>query len=441
MTGLSHLLGRRQTVERPALPDLDRLRSSAGRVLARWPGVKILPEQDREQRLAELRDREREGRWAGLFVSDVTAGARVLYMPEFRDRRDLAGLRQFFPAEIMASTRRGFLGGMASVYVDTFEPDAPHSRELGQALGVAQARLGDRWKRVLRSFPSVFDAGRAHGDIARQMINMGNPWTDLRGIGLQPIGTGLMEATHMAFVAAMAPRLRERAGAERLLHWLKPDGVASARTHGAGAALEALLRPWVDHTPGEDLQSYLIQAIRDLYGHPRLGSQAVWSEVGETAKAVMLRWLTGASIRVFLDVVSEVESSHMWEPRRKFWLDLYERKWIKDAWAAFCPAGEWVARRREAPGATPAGRWFGSQMVGGSRADTSLLILELDRCVVVEGSHNYKVHVFRKGQQATPRLHQNRYDCEAIRFLPRVAAISHLPGWEDRVREAIRNCR
>lgn len=440
MTGISQLLGRRQTLERPVLPDLDRMRSSVSRVLARWPGVKVMPEQDREHRLAELRGREREGRWEGLFVSDLTACARVLYMPEFRERPDLAELRRFFPAEIRASTRHGFLGGMASIYVDTFEPDAPHSRELGQALGGAKERLGDRWQRTLGTVPDLFDPGRAHGDIAAVMLNMSNPWVDLRRVGLQPIGTGLMEAAHMAFVAAMAPRLRERAGAERLLSWLKPDGVASARTLGAGAALEALLRPWVDNSPGEDLQSYLMQSIRDLYGHPRLGSQAVWSEVGETAKAVMLRWLTGASIRVFLDVVSEVESSHMWEPRRKFWLELYERKWVKDAWAAFCPAGERVARRREARGATPAGQWFGSQMVGGSRADTSLLILELDRCIVVEGSHSYKVHVFRKGQQTTPRLHQNRYDCEAIRFLPHVAAIPHHSGWEYRVREAIRNC-
>lgn len=441
MTSISDLLGRRQTIERPVLPDLDRLRSSVGRVLARWPGVKVLPEQDREERLAELRDRERESRWAGFFVSDLTAGARVLYMPEFRDRRDFAELRRFFPAEIRASTRRGFLGGMASVYVDTFEPDAPHSRELGQALGLAHVRLGDRWQRPLETIPHLFDAGRAPQDIAAVMLNMQNPWADLKRIGLQPIGTGLMEAAHMAFVATLAPRLQERAAAERLLYWLKPDGVASARTVGAGAAVEALLRPWIDRAADEDLKAYLMQTIRDLYGHPRLGSQAVWSEVGEAAKSVLLRWLTGASIRVFLDVVSEVESSHMWEPRRRFWLDLYDHRWIKDAWAAFCPAGERVARRREVRGVTPAGQWFGSQMAGGSRSDTSLLILELDRCVVVEGSHNYKVHVFRKGQQSTPRLHQSRYDCEAIRYLPHVAAIPHLSGWEYRVRDAIRDCQ
>ncbi len=417
MTGLDDVLSRSTSVGYPVLPDLDRLRSSVARVFARWPGVKLLPEQDREQRLVDFRNREREGRWDDLFVSDATAAARILYMPEFRDRPDLAALRSFFPAEIRASTRRGFLGGMTSIYLDTFAPNAAHSRELGQALSTVRGRLGERWQRLLGGLPALFDASRAHEDVAAQMLNMGDPWVDLKRIGLQPIGSGFMDAAHLAFIRGLAPTLGERASVERLFRWLRPEGQTSPRTSGAGAALEAALRPWIDRTPADDIQTYLMHTIRDMYGHPRLAAQAVWSEVEEPEKAVMLRWLTGASIRVFLDVVSEVESSHMWAPRRAFWLDLYERKWIKDAWAAFCPAGERVARRKELREADRGDRWFGRQVAGGPRSDTSLLILELDRCLIVEGSHSYKVHVFRKNDPGIPRLHQFRYDCEAIRFL------------------------
>lgn len=438
MTGLGDALGRSHTLERPALPDLDRLRSSVSGVLARWPGVALPPEQDRERQICEFRDREREGQWTGLFVSDVTAAARVLYTPAYRDRSDLARLRRFFPAEIEVSTRRAFLGGMASVYIDTYEPGATHSIELGRALGAARHRLGDRWKGLLRWIPNLFDPGRAHYDLAAQMINMGDPWRELKRIGLQPIGSGLMDAAHLAYVAALAPRLDERSQFERLVKWLKPEAPKSPRVSGAGAAIDAALAPWINRAPDQDHLTHLMTTIRDLYGHPRLGNQAVWSEVGEAAKAVLSRWLTGASIRVFLDVVSEVESSPMWKPRRKFWLDLYERKWIKDAWAAFCADGEQVARRHEARGVITAERWHGRQTAGGARRDTSLLILELERCIVVEGSHSYKVHVFGKNHPKAPRLYQDRYDCEAIRLLPHVAAIPHHHGWEDRVRDAVR---
>ncbi|TPE47162.1 EH signature domain-containing protein [Amaricoccus solimangrovi] len=440
MISLNNVIGRSPAIHHPALPDLGRLRSSVNRVLARWAGVKLPSEQDREACVVELRDREAAGRWEGFSVSDLTTAARALYTPDLRDRPDFARLRKFFPAEIRASTRSSLLNGMASVYVDTYARGASHSRELGEALAEAQARLGDRWRRVLPWIPTLFDASRAHQDIAALMINMSDPWSELKRIGLQPLGTGLMDAAHLSFVAAIAPQLHERPQVERLFRWLKPDGQASARTAGAGAAIDALLRPWSDRMPDEDLRAYLMHTIRDFYGHPRLGPQAVWGEVGEPARSVMLRWLTGVSIRAFLDVVSESEPSHMWEPRRRFWLELYERKWIKDAWAAFCPAGELVARRRAVREAVPSGQWFGSQVAGGSRSDTSLLILELDRCVIVEGSHSYKVHVFKKDNPKTPRLHQSRYDCEAIRYLPHVEAISHHSGWEYRVREAIRNC-
>lgn len=439
MTGLADLLGRRTIVEVPVLPGLDRFRSSVNRILNRWPGVETVAEQDRERRLADLRDRERAGRWAGLFVSDLTAAAGALYLPEFRDRLDLARLRRFYPAEIAASTRGAFLGGMASVYLDTYEPGAAHSRELGRALDAARDRLGERWQRPLRWFPTLFDPERAHADVAAQMVNMADPWQELKRIGLQPTGSGLMEAAHYAYVAALAPQLHERAVAERLVRWLKPEGRA-VRQAGGGAALDALLTPWLQRAPDEALKEYLTETIRDLYGHPRLGPQAVWSETSEPAKAVMLRWLTGVSIRVFLDVISEVEESHMFEPRRRFWLEIYELKWIKDAWVAFCADGERVARTRDVGRAVPTGRWFGSQVSGGSRAGTSLLILETENCIVVEGSHTYKVHVFQKNHPQAPRLHQERYSCEAIRHLPHVVAIAHLGDWQRRVRHAILNC-
>ena len=63
-----------------------------------------------------------------------------------------------------------------------------------------------------------------------------------------------------------------------------------------------------------------------------------------------MRWLTGQNIRFFLDVVSHVETSHMWAPRRKFWLGLYEQRRIDAAWVAFSrKAAEFAAARLSEP--------------------------------------------------------------------------------------------
>ncbi|MBV8112641.1 MAG: hypothetical protein JO012_23075, partial [Hyphomicrobiales bacterium] len=55
------------------------------------------------------------------------------------------------------------------------------------------------------------------------------------------------------------------------------------------------------------------------------------------------------------------------------------------------------------------------QVSGGSRSNTSLLILRIGGKIVVEGSHGYKVHVFDERNPAAPKLFQSHYDCERIR--------------------------
>jgi hypothetical protein len=150
---------------------------------------------------------------------------------------------------------------------------------------------------------------------------------------------------------------------------------------------------------------------------------------------VILRWLTGENIRFFLDVVSEVEDSHMWVPRRKFWLGLHERGRIDAAWVAFSDSAAKEAKRRGAGGKGTLR--FGVQTAGYGRANTSLLILKIGRKIVVEGSHSYKVHIFDESNQRAPTLYQWRYDCEAVRVIPGSNVKSHNGDWQSWVLEHI----
>ena len=80
---------------------------------------------------------------------------------------------------------------------------------------------------------------------------------------------------------------------------------------------------------------------------------------------------------------------------------------------------------------------FGIQTALGNRDKTSLLILQIGKCIVIEGSHSYKVHIFRSANKYSPELYQLKYNCEQIRMLPNSVAIPHLSGWQDKVREQI----
>jgi hypothetical protein len=263
----------------------------------------------------------------------------------------------------------------------------------------------------------------------------------LKAIGLSsPHAPGMLDFTHLAFVKKMAPFLDRRPSAEKLIGWLRPEG-HSAREAGAAEAIDALLAPWHSGSPPDPFRDYLLQSLRSLYGDPRIVKGSVWDRVEPRSRTTIMRWLTGENIRFFLDVVSRVEDSHMWEPRRKFWLGLHEQKKIDEAWVAFSPKGASTAREMLRSLDRTKGRAFGTQVAGGSRSDTSLLILKIGGCVVVEGSHNYRVHVFSLNSRGCPMLFESQYDCELIRKNPDRKPIQHVGNWQSRVLEQIEYLR
>ncbi len=235
---------------------------------------------------------------------------------------------------------------MASVYLESFEPGAPHTRDLAQALSEVRDRLGARWRNLLAAIPEVFRPDAAAEAVARAMMAMPSPWAGLKALGLRsPHAPGLMDFAHLAYVARLEPSLATRDGLERLFAWLKPEGQATARLSGASEAIEAVLGHWMTGDPPETDLSFITQSLVGFYGDPRVQQGGAWAGVAPDRLAVIMRWLTGENIRFFMDVVSAVETSHMWEPRRRFWLKLHAQRRIDAAWVAFSPSGTEYADR------------------------------------------------------------------------------------------------
>ncbi|WP_350495052.1 hypothetical protein [Neopusillimonas aromaticivorans] len=55
---------------------------------------------------------------------------------------------------------------------------------------------------------------------------------------------------------------------------------------------------------------------------------------------------------------------------------------------------------------------------------------------MVEGSHDYKVHVFDESNRHAPVLYKSVYSCEAIRLKSNKSR-AHLSGWQNWVEEHI----
>jgi hypothetical protein len=418
----------------PALPSLNPLDSAVSKIHSRWPDVvPAMPERDRERLAQLIQQRVAGGQWEGTPLSLVTRAARVVFEAEFRERDDLARVRQFYYDETRCSTRPALLGVMLSVYLATYEPGAAHTTALADALAAARERLSPKRRTLLDNLPQLLDPRRAHEDLGRLMRDLEHPWNALRAFGLQsPHAPGLMDHAHLVYLREIGPRLNEPRWVETLLSWLRPDG-QDARTSGAAEAIEALLNPWRHSAPSESLQSRLVQGLVSLYRDPRTTRAFPWSSVSPPLMAIMMRWLTGENIRFFLDVVSEVEESHMWAPRRAFWLGLHEKKMIDEAWVAFSPVAERKARELRARADNRASLAFGRQEARGGRIHTSLLVLRIGNCIVVEGSHSYKVHVFSASNERAPKLFLSRYNCEDIRHIPGARTETHNGSWEQRV--------
>jgi hypothetical protein len=433
---LSRFLGNPPSFQPIALPAMNRLASTTDRILARWPDVVVEPpDRDRERLVQEMQRRLETGDWGDTRMSLVTTAAVALFDKDRRERSDLAALRRFYCEEIEGSDRRTFLNTMVAVFISSYEPGEAHTAALATALDRSRSKIGARWAALLEGVPELLDARAAPSALASLMLKMAVPWDDLRQLGLRsPHAPGLMDHVHFAFIEELAPQLDQRLGMERLIGWLKPEG-QQARASGAAQAISALLAPWQSRAPSNDDERFLTERLISLYGDPRIRSEnAAWAGVPTHLRAIIDRWLTGENIRFFLDVVSAVEESHMWAPRERFWLGLHNQKRIDAAWVAFSKEGVAYARRK---GADNRFLRFGRQEAGGSRANTSLLILKIGSKIVVEGSHSYKVHVFRDDHPKAPKLYESWYDCEHIRLLPGSWSVAHNGDWQGRVLEHI----
>ena len=419
----------------PATVDLELLRSACNRVQRRWPLDGVSRERDPEAIVERLRRRVTDDDWRGATVAELLRGARAAFAVEYRGRLRLRRARNFLYDEIRVSTRTSLLGGMLSVYVASFVPDARHTTRLAGALAAAPGELGARRKQLLEALPEILNPTGAHRSVGTRMARMDDPWTELRAIGMDdPHAPGLMEHAQEVYLEHMAERLRRREGIDHVVRWLKPEG-RDARRSGATQALQAILSPWLRREPTDDLRQHLVDQLVGLYGDPRTARGTAWDAVPQEHRELIHRWLTGENIRFFLDVVSAVEDSHMWAPRREFWLGLYEEGRIDAAWVAFSPAASrWATDRAVSRGERSAFT-FGEQTAGGGRRNTSLLLLKIGNCIVVEGSHSYKVHLFRSSNSAAPRLFRRSYDCEDIRFLPGAETVVHNSRWQRNVQE------
>lgn len=391
----------------------------------RWPDtVTKVDEKDREALAIEFAERATRNDWAGVKPAALPTAASAAFDPALRERPELHPLRTFLYSEVAASTRSRLLGPMLSVYLETYEPRAAHTRSLAEGLSKRKSWQPTSRKQLLDAFPEILDPDEGARLLGQRMALSEMPYQMLRdGRYPAPHSEGLIDHAQPAFLNALRPGLEsgDRKTYDRVLNWVAPEGEISARQRHGESVLDALLQPWRVSEPSEAMKKHLLDALVSSFGDPRLKSGGVWSAVNEQERQTFFRWLTGATLEAFLDIVSKAENGvdeqRMWSNRRSFWRGLYKDKKIDAAWVALSDNARRIAHGEASRANDDALLRFGRQTAKDGRAKTSILILQCGSKIVVEGSHSYKVHIFRQDAPGAPKLFQTHYDCEKIRLL------------------------
>jgi hypothetical protein len=319
---------------------------------------------------------------------------------------------------------------MLWVYVESFETGADHTLRLASALKIRQSDFSGKVAGLLSALPSLLSKRDAPAALAKIMMATADPFKQLREIGLRaPHASGLAQAAHSAFIKRIGPDLQASEERQRLFAWLMPQN-GSVLQAGAGEAVEALLRSWRNRTPPEEVRHEITEAIIGAYNDPRLHQGGIWAGFDPELKGVLLRWLTKQDMKFFCDMVTATQNSHMWPPRRDFWLDLYEDGRIDEAWVAFGSAArEYAQKHLFKSQQANLGRRFGRQLDRGG--STSLLIMRMGNKIVVDGCHSYRTHIFRMNDPEAPKLYQYTYYCDDImRSSKNAKSHSSIPNWK-----------
>ena len=423
----------------PVMPDLQYLRTAKNKVFEKWPDIIVEAQADeQEEILKKMHGFISNEDWSDVKLSFVLKAFRVAFLEKFQTHPIALKIISFAIGELAVSTNPTLMNSFASIYLSTFNAKSVSTIQLAQSLKKEQTKLSNKWQIILREFEGLFLSKSIAKDIAQKMDSWENPFLDLKDAGfVDPFSAGLMEFVHEEYLEIIGQQISVRSGFERLLRWINPEPGKVKQT-GNVQVIEAVLKPWLKSNPEDKFMQYITEKLIIFYEDPRIRLEK-WLGVSEHCMDVIFSWLTKEDLRFFTSVVDATTKENMWPKRRNYWLKLYDRGKITQAWVAFCPSAARIATQKlSASGTQLSQQRFGKQT---GRNDTSILIMKVGNKIFVDGCHNYSTHVWNVDDPVAPRLFKSRYDCDYdVRLKSAVGkGKSHIsiPSWIDWVEKKI----
>jgi len=390
--------------------DIHRLKGAVRTVEEAFPGYSKSQPSSLEDGVSRVRSAMETWDWSSVTIGHVALVTHAVFSEAYESDRALG---DFIRREAAVTTVSAVLQAMGEAYVEAWERSSETTVFLSKLLAEKVESLPHRWSYLFKTLSGLLDPIDAPRLLAAEMVAAENPYRWLREKGIAAPHSGkLMLATYYEWLAAL-PTVKTVAGVESIFAWTNPVEEAPIGQDQAATAIDKLLSPWVSEMPDADLRQHLLDRILELYGDPRNTRQDFWALVDPKSRQVLIRWLAGRSMDALLAIITKSTANHMWPPRHHFWKGLYERGLIDEAWVALSKSAFMDAEKMYRETGDITYRMTGRQ-TSSSRRETCLLIMRIGSRIVLEGSHDYRVHIFADADPKAPELYAAEYNAESL---------------------------
>lgn len=407
-------LNTRRRSRSPAIRLTEELDAAVAAIADAFPGYRKSSKLTVEQMISALTTGVSTWEWTDVTVGQVTIVVRGWLSNEVALP---PSLEDFLRAEISASTNVALLQAVCEAYLEEWNATSVQTIWLRGVIKERFEHLPANWQRAFSSLPELLADIEGPDALAARMVLEQAPykWLVANGVAYPHAGA-FMRELHTSFLRAISP-IDARDRIDVLFRWILPAGKPSMENGPAAEAIDKLLEPWTRKQPDAELRTYLLDLLMAVFGDPRNQKPEFWSLVSPDSRKVVVRWLAGQSMDALLAIITKVTTkNHMWEPRHRFWKGLYDRGLIEEAWIALSREAISIAGELLKNTQNPIYSMVSRQTAKGDRKDTCLLIMRIQRFIILEGSHDYRVHVFDQNDPHVPKFYEETYDADAMRL-------------------------
>jgi hypothetical protein len=436
---INELKSSRKIIRLPQLPAELETEKTYQRIAMKFDQTGFVNTVDYRSLLQKLREVAISGAVRDLTYREMRLAASCLFegSPNLADNKPFL---EVYLDSLRSLHSRLTLKRLIYSYLLHFHPKNDAIRRIGEFLQDAVSRVNWDWRERAQLY-RLFDPSQAPQQLASLAAESTSPRKELEKAGLsgQLLYGGLTAYVYLNSLNIIQRKLATEPSIEdvnRAIAWVQGDDGKLLFLAQRGHLANALLLPFAENDPNDEIQRRVQNFFLEQFGDPRI-DQAPWISVEETAIDVMVRWIAQATLEQFLKVVDRVAARQQWDYRRSFWGAYIERRVVTNSWVAFGSSGAQVAKQLSKDATGKMSLRYAA--LEGAASDQAVLLLRIGDLVVADWSHNGRLRIWRRGNENAPEFHRPHYLAQNLRTNSDFDTV-HLPpdGWQARAEAYIR---